>query len=62
MAASLSLEVDGTEVAVTHPDKVFFPKRGETKLDLIRYYQSIAEPLMATIRGRPVRASSRASG
>lgn len=54
MAASLILEVDGTEVAVTHPDKVFFPKRGETKLDLIRYYQSVAAPFLATIRGRPV--------
>ncbi len=54
MAASLSIEVDGIEVAVTHPDKVFFPRRGETKLDLVRYYQSVADPFLATIRDRPV--------
>jgi DNA ligase D len=54
MADSITIDVDGTEVAITHPEKVFFPTRGETKLDLVRYYQAVAEPLMATLRGRPV--------
>src|SRR5688572_27729292 len=48
------LELDGREVRITSPDKVFFPKRGETKLDLVRYYESVGEPLMATMGGRPV--------
>ena len=48
------LEVDGREVRITNPDKVFFPTRGETKLDLVRYYQAVAGPLLTAMRGRPV--------
>jgi DNA ligase D len=51
---AISLDIGGTEVKVSHPDKVFFTKRGETKLDLIRYYEAVAEPLLRTLRGRPV--------
>ena len=36
------------------PDKVLFGERGETKLDLVRYYAAVAEPLMRTMGGRPV--------
>src|SRR5882757_907032 len=48
------VEAAGREVAVTSPTKVFFPERGETKLDLVRFYQSVEEPLMRAMRGRPV--------
>ncbi|MFC4943564.1 non-homologous end-joining DNA ligase [Pseudonocardia sp. GCM10023141] len=48
------LEVAGREVRITSPGKVFFPERGETKLDLARYYLAVAEPLMAAMGGRPV--------
>ena len=41
------------EVRVTSPDKVFFSKHGETKLDLINYYQAVQEPLLRTMGGRP---------
>jgi len=46
----------GREVAVTSPHKVFFPERGETKLDLVSYYldKAIEEPLMRAMQGRPV--------
>jgi DNA ligase D len=54
MADSITIDVDGTAVTISHPEKVFFPARGETKLDLVRYYQSVAEPFLATVRGRPV--------
>lgn len=50
---AVDLEVAGRSVRVSSPDKVFFSKRGETKLDLIKYYLSIAEPLMAALGGRP---------
>jgi DNA ligase D len=53
-AKDVKLELDGTEVRITHPDKVFFPERGETKLDLVNYYVTVGEPFMRTIRGRPV--------
>jgi DNA ligase D len=47
------LEVAGHELVVTSPDKVFFSERGETKLDLIRYYLAVAEPFMRVCGGRP---------
>jgi DNA ligase D len=48
------LEIDGRQVAVSHPDKVFFAERGETKLDLVRYYEAVREPALAAMGGRPV--------
>ena len=48
------VEAAGREVRITSPGKVFFPQRGETKLDLVRYYLAIAEPLMVAMGGRPV--------
>ncbi len=50
---SVVLELAGHEVTVTSPDKVFFTKRGETKLDLVNYYISVAEPLLESMGGRP---------
>jgi DNA ligase D len=50
---SAVLDLDGHEVTVTNPDKVFFARRGETKLDLIRYYEAVREPLLAAMGGRP---------
>ncbi len=38
---------------ISSPNKVFFSKRGETKLDLINYYVSVKEPLLKTMGGRP---------
>jgi DNA ligase D len=51
---AVTLDLDGVEVTVSHPDKVFFAPTGQTKLDLVRYYQAVAGPLLATIGGRPV--------
>jgi DNA ligase D len=48
------IEVDGRELAISHPGKVFFPERGETKLDLVRYYEAVRAPLLAAMGGRPV--------
>jgi DNA ligase D len=53
MADELSIDVAGQQVKVSSPDKVFFSKRGDTKLDLIDYYQAVAEPLLRTMGGRP---------
>jgi DNA ligase D len=52
-ADEYELEVAGRQVAVTSPDKVFFDERGETKLDLVRYYLAVGEPLLRTAGGRP---------
>ena len=48
------IDVGGTEVPLTHPEKVFFTARGETKRDLVDYYLAVERPLMETIRDRPV--------
>ena len=48
------VEAAGHEIAITSAGKVFFPERGETKLDLARYYQAIEEPLLRAMGGRPV--------
>ena len=48
------MELDGHEVSVSHPDKVFFPKSGATKGDLVEFYVDIGEPLMRAVGGRPV--------
>ena len=50
---AIELELAGKTVRVTSPDKVFFTKRGETKLDLIDYYIAVAEPMMSVVGGRP---------
>jgi DNA ligase D len=48
------VEAGGREMVVTSPGKVFFPERGETKLDLVRFYQAVEAPLLAAMGGRPV--------
>ncbi|GAA5049500.1 non-homologous end-joining DNA ligase [Nocardia callitridis] len=54
MSESVEIDVDGTLVTISNPGKVYFSKRGETKLDLVHYYQAVAEPLLRVIGGRPV--------
>ncbi len=48
------LAVAGREVAITNPDKVFFPRAGHTKLDLARYYAAVADGALRGIAGRPI--------
>ena len=45
--------VDGREIAISNPHKVLFPERGYTKLDLARYYLSVAEGALRGAGGRP---------
>src|SRR5438309_8364247 len=48
------LEVAGRQVTISNPDKVFFPKTGHTKLDLVRYYMAVAEGALRGVSGRPM--------
>ena len=48
------VEAAGRAVEITSPNKVLFPERGETKLDLARYYLAVEAPLLNTMGGRPV--------
>ena len=49
----VELEVAGRTVKVTNPDKVFFPTRGETKLDLAQYFVAVGEGALRGVRERP---------
>lgn len=50
---AVEIEVDGRDVRVSNPDKVFFPARGETKLDLVRYYVAVGEGALRGVYQRP---------
>jgi bifunctional non-homologous end joining protein LigD len=50
----LVLDVAGREVTVSNPDKVYFPRTGHTKLDLVRYYLAVAEGALRGVAERPM--------
>jgi DNA ligase D-like protein (predicted polymerase) len=50
-----ALSIEGREVRVTHPGKLYFSKQTKlSKLDLVRYYLSVAPGALAGIRDRPI--------
>src|SRR5215468_9141604 len=48
------VEVAGREVPVSNPRKVYFPRTGHTKLDLVRYYLAVADGALRGVAGRPM--------
>lgn len=48
------VEAAGRSVPISHPAKVLFSERGETKLDLVDYYRTVERPLLRALGGRPV--------
>jgi bifunctional non-homologous end joining protein LigD len=48
------LEIAGREVAVSNPGKVYFPRAGLTKLDLVQYYLAVASGALGGVAGRPM--------
>ena len=48
------IHVDGRDVTVTNPDKIFFARIGLTKLDLVRYYLAVAHGALTGAGGRPM--------
>jgi DNA ligase D len=53
---SVGVEVPGEEgrvVRVSNPDRVYFPARGETKLDLVRYYLAVGDGIVRALYERP---------
>jgi DNA ligase D-like protein (predicted polymerase) len=49
----VELEVGERVVKITNPEKILFPARRETKLDLVRYYLSVGEGIVRALRERP---------
>jgi len=48
------IQVAGREVAISNPDKVFFPRAGYTKRDVVQYYLAVADGAVRGVRGRPM--------
>ena len=49
------LSIDGREVRVTHPSKLYFSRQAKlSKLDLVRYYLSVAPGALKGIQDRPI--------
>ena len=54
MKTTSQRRVAGREITVSHPDKIFYPKSGFTKGDMLDYYQQIAPVLLPHLKGRAV--------
>jgi DNA ligase D len=52
-SAAVELEVGPHTVRISNPDRVYFPARGETKLDLVNYYLSVGDGIVNALRERP---------
>jgi DNA ligase D len=52
-AKAFELQVGEYTVRITNPDRVYFSARGETKLDLARYYVSVGDGIVRALRERP---------
>ncbi|MGI8458144.1 MAG: non-homologous end-joining DNA ligase [Propionibacteriaceae bacterium] len=50
---AIELEVGPHTVRISNPDRVYFPERGETKLDLVEYYLSVGDGIVNALRERP---------
>jgi DNA ligase D len=50
---AVEIEVDDKVVRVSNPDRVYFPARGATKLDLVEYYLAVGDGIVNALRERP---------
>ena len=50
---AVMLDVDGVEVRLSSPDKVYFPELGLTKLDLAHYVMAVGPGMLAALDHRP---------
>ncbi len=50
---NFSIKADKVSVAITHPNKIYFPKDKVTKKMVAKYYQSIAAYILPYLKDRP---------
>ncbi|HTT71197.1 MAG TPA: DNA polymerase domain-containing protein [Anaeromyxobacteraceae bacterium] len=48
------VRIGGREVAISNPDKLYFPKLGISKLELVQYYLAVSEGVLRGVRDRPM--------
>ena len=53
MADAVEIEVDNRVVRVSNPDRIYFPERGITKLDLVDYYLAVGPGIVNALYERP---------
>jgi DNA ligase D len=53
MSGDVDLQVGEYTVRISNPDRVYFSARGETKLDLARYYLGVGDGIFRALRERP---------
>ncbi|MCQ4079615.1 non-homologous end-joining DNA ligase [Streptomyces sp. RB6PN25] len=53
MAGAVELDVAGRTVRLSNPDKIYYPERGFTKLDVAQYYLAVADGVLRGLRDRP---------
>ncbi|MEZ0091707.1 non-homologous end-joining DNA ligase [Streptacidiphilus sp. EB129] len=53
MGDALELTIGGRAVRLSHPEKVYFPERGYTKLDVARYFEAVQDGALRAVRDRP---------
>jgi DNA ligase D len=58
----IELQVGERTVKVTNPDKVYFPARGETKLDLVQYFVAVGEGIVRALYERPCQLKRQPEG
>ncbi len=58
----VELEVEGRIVKVTNPDKIYYSTRGETKLDHVQYYLSVADGIVRALYERPTQLKRHPGG
>ncbi len=52
-AERITIDVDGHELDISNPSKIYFPEHADTKLDLVEYYRAVEQPLLRAVGGRP---------
>jgi DNA ligase D len=52
-STGVELRVGERTVRISNPDRVYFSARGETKLDLARYYMAVGDGIVRALRERP---------
>ena len=50
---AIEIEVGPRTVRLSSPDRVYFPKHGWTKLDLVNYYLAVGDGIVRALRNRP---------
>jgi bifunctional non-homologous end joining protein LigD len=53
-AKEQTIDIDGITLKFSNLDKVFYPKNGYTKRDVLNYYDAVADLLLPHLKGRPL--------